>query len=130
MLAITIATSGCLFPDRTYVDEVSWVSVDGNRYSGGPSTGYRIDSDDLIPFARATEIHAGAQGDEVFALRAVDPEQVVVMASTPEEEGPYWVFFRDGVLPELPPGATPNFRFPTIPGLCGYLEEPPADCDR
>jgi hypothetical protein len=84
LLGVAAASVGCV----TIVgDGVGWVRVDGARYSGGPSTGFDIQANDLEWYTTATEIASGVEGNDVYRLAGTDPRHVVVMRSaTPDAD--------------------------------------------
>ncbi len=117
-IALSILFVACSsLPDS----EVSHIYFDGARYRGGPSAGFDIDSADLTPVGEATRIAAEVDGATAYALSNVDPHYVLVMIST-TTEAPYWIFFRDGAVPD---GA--SFA-EAVPGLCVYIEEAQPRC--
>lgn len=115
---ISLVLTSCNFlPDS----DVSHIYFDDARYRGGPSRGFDIAPADLTPVGQATRISADVEGETVHALRNVDPHFVVVMPSA-TQESPYWIFFRDGAVPNETSFAE------AVPGLCAYLEETQPPC--
>jgi hypothetical protein len=104
----------------------SHVSVDGVQFDGGPATGYRISDADVQPAGAADDINAEVNGSTAYKLKGVDPSRVMVMPSRDTSEAAYWIFFREGVLPS--PATQVDWSFPSIPGLCHYVVDPPSGC--
>lgn len=122
MLVIPILVSSLAACDVEGGSDVANIRFDGARYQGGSTIGYRIEGNDLASAGRATDVRARVDGDAVFSLNGVDPEDAVVMNSA-TSESEYLIFFRQGVVAAEVPFSE------GIPGLCSYLEDaPPGGC--
>lgn len=113
LAAIAMVVGACVGGDS----RVAYIVFRGNAYSGGVATEFAIVPADLTAVGEASEAYAQVRGNTVFALRGVSPEEAIFMESD-GAEAPYSIFFRDGF------GEVPMWR--SIPGLCPYLEQPPA----
>ncbi len=122
MSVIAVFTSILAACDVEGGSDVANITFDGTRYQGGSAIGYRIEGSDLASAGRATDVRAQVDGDAVFSLNGVDPEDAVVMNSA-TSESEYLLFFREGVEAAEVPFSE------GIPGLCSYLEDaPPGGC--
>lgn len=90
--AIAFAAVGCSGGEA----RVANVEFRGARYSGGTATGLDINAADVAAIGSATRIQAQVEGDTVFALSGVSPDEVIVMNSATPESA-FSIFFRDGV---------------------------------
>lgn len=105
-------------------DVVDYAEFNGVRYSGGPSTGYLIEPDDLTFIGQADTVVAAVVGTDVYQLRGLDPSKVIVMQSA--LEGPsYYLLFAPGVLPS---DGSPEGLLAALPELCDYAVDETLPC--
>lgn len=112
---MAFAAAGCSSGDV----RVAYVEFRGARYSGGLAKEFDITVADLAAIGSATQVVAEVEGDTVFALSGVSPDEVIIMNSATPESA-FSIFFRDGVGQRGVPMTQ------TVNGLCAYLDDPPS----
>ncbi|MEJ7749589.1 MAG: hypothetical protein WKF56_09820, partial [Candidatus Limnocylindrales bacterium] len=106
-------------------DGVTSLDFSGGRYYGAVIP-LALGSDDLTRIGVPERSNGLAPNQlEVFSIRDVDPESVLITASAPGDPTAYLVFVRDGVYPTGSP--RPNL-FQLVPQLCAYATSATDGC--